>query len=365
MYCEKCGNKLDDDSKFCDKCGTIIENVDNTSNIDTNKKKNNALKKIILMLSCTILVIILIVVGVALNRNRYNEKTEEYEQEIYEESNKRIVATYNSGKITDEEFKIYYKMFADNLSYEDYDENEIPKIIVYKVIADKLAFTESNKNNIKITQEQEKELNEIFEREDFKSFCVNNSIAEEKLKELYRNDYIITNYIEEQAKGLSDSEVITYLKNKYGNDVDLYQYNTQTIIFLNNSEFTAEQNAMSMLNYIKQGADFTEMAKLYSEDEGTRDNGGLYTCYDDENTDENYFNAIKVLIPGDVNKEVVTTGNGYAIIKLLSKIENGRAKNESDRKNIINERIDKLYNESNIVINDEVLNQVVQELYNK
>ena len=192
-----------------------------------------------------------------------------------------------------------------------------------------------------------------------------NVFSNEKLKELYRNDYIITNYIEEQAKNLSDSEVITYLKNKYGNDVDLYQYNTQTIMFLNNSEFTAEQNAMSMLNYIKQGADFTEMAKLYSEDEGTRDNGGIYICYDDENTDENYFNAIKLLTPGDVNKEVVTTGNGYAVVKLVSKVENGRAKNELDRKNIINERLDKLSSESNIVINDEALNQVVQELDNK
>ena len=29
MYCEKCGNKLDYDSKFCDKCGTVIETTDN------------------------------------------------------------------------------------------------------------------------------------------------------------------------------------------------------------------------------------------------------------------------------------------------------------------------------------------------
>lgn len=363
MYCEKCGNKLDDESKFCDKCGAIVGKVDNTSNINTNEKKNNVLKRIILLFSCTILVIVLIIIGVGLNRNKNNEKVEKRAEEI----SKRVVATYNGGEITAKEFEIYYKLYSDYLRDNTYNENEISKLIVNKIIADKLVLVEANKDNIKITEEQEKELNETFESEDFKNLCVNNSIDNEKLKELYRNNYIITNYIEEQANNLSDSEVIVYLKSKYGNNVDLYQYNTQTIIFLNdeNSEFTAEQNAISMLNYIKQGADFTEMAKLYSEDEGTKDNGGLYTCYDDENTDENYFNAIKVLTPGAVHEEVVTTNYGYAIIKLLSKVENGRAKNELDRENIINERIDKLSSESNIVINDEVLNQVVQELDNK
>lgn len=360
MYCEKCGNKLDDDSKFCDKCGTVIETTDNIK-----KSKDNVFKKFILPLILVTLFIILIFIGANLILNKHNEKSEEYKQEINEELDKKVIATYNGGKLTDEEFEIYYKMFIDYLRDKKYNESEIPKIVVNKAIIDKLVLTESHKNNIKITQEQEKELNETFESEDFKNLCVNNNIDNEKLKELYRNDYIITNYIEEQAKNLSDSEVITYLKNKYGNDVDLYQYNTQTIMFLNNSEFTAEQNAISMLNYIKQGADFTEMAKLYSEDEGTRDNGGIYICYDDENTDENYFNAIKLLTPGDVNKEVVTTGNGYAVVKLVSKVENGRAKNELDRKNIINERLDKLSSESNIVINDEALNQVVQELDNK
>lgn len=360
MYCEKCGNKLDDDSKFCDKCGTVIETTDNIK-----KSKDNVFKKFILPLILVTLFIILIFIGANLILNKHNEKSEEYKQEINEELDKKVIATYNGGKLTDEEFEIYYKMFIDYLRDKKYNESEIPKIVVNKAIIDKLVLTESHKNNIKITQEQEKELNETFESEDFKNLCVNNNIDNEKLKELYRNDYIITNYIEEQAKNLSDSEVITYLKNKYGNDVDLYQYNTQTIMFLNNSEFTAEQNAISMLNYIKQGADFTEMAKLYSEDEGTRDNGGIYICYDDENTDENYFNAIKLLTPGDVNKEVVTIGNGYAVVKLVSKIENGRAKNELDRKNIINERLDKLSSESNIVINDEALNQVVQELDNK
>ena len=79
-------------------------------------------------------------------------------------------------------------MFIDYLRDKKYNESEIPKIVVNKAIIDKLFLTESHKNNIKITQEQEKELNETFESEDFKNLCVNNNIDNEKLKELYRND---------------------------------------------------------------------------------------------------------------------------------------------------------------------------------
>ena len=31
MYCEKCGSKLESDSKFCTKCGTAINGTENIS----------------------------------------------------------------------------------------------------------------------------------------------------------------------------------------------------------------------------------------------------------------------------------------------------------------------------------------------
>ena len=90
MYCEKCGNKLDDDSKFCDKCGTVIETTDNIK-----KSKDNVFNKFILPLILVTLFIILIFIGANLILNKHNEKSEEYKQEINEELDKKVIATYN------------------------------------------------------------------------------------------------------------------------------------------------------------------------------------------------------------------------------------------------------------------------------
>ena len=68
MFCSKCGNKLDANSKFCSKCGsqnigysppnTVNVSTNNTTNItvNTNKKRVNYLKIII-----PILVVVLVI----------------------------------------------------------------------------------------------------------------------------------------------------------------------------------------------------------------------------------------------------------------------------------------------------------------
>ena len=41
MYCSKCGNKLKDDSKFCDRCGASVNyKVDNATKEDHEKEKS-------------------------------------------------------------------------------------------------------------------------------------------------------------------------------------------------------------------------------------------------------------------------------------------------------------------------------------
>ncbi|WP_315080639.1 zinc-ribbon domain-containing protein [uncultured Clostridium sp.] len=46
MYCQKCGNKVKDEAKFCDKCGFGVENKSELNNEQeelTNNKINNAI----------------------------------------------------------------------------------------------------------------------------------------------------------------------------------------------------------------------------------------------------------------------------------------------------------------------------------
>ena len=62
MYCEKCGNELNDNAVFCDKCGEFVmqKQQEEIPDID-NKKQGGSLKTIIV-----IIVLILIAVCISL-----------------------------------------------------------------------------------------------------------------------------------------------------------------------------------------------------------------------------------------------------------------------------------------------------------
>lgn len=73
MYCENCGNKVDDDAVFCTKCGKQFsqKNKRDTNNIKINPKniKMNTVnfkvsKKIIMIVGLALIVILLMMIGI-------------------------------------------------------------------------------------------------------------------------------------------------------------------------------------------------------------------------------------------------------------------------------------------------------------
>ncbi|MFA5029474.1 MAG: protein translocase subunit SecD [Patescibacteria group bacterium] len=77
-----------------------------------------------------------------------------------------------------------------------------------------------------------------------------------------------------------------------------------------------EDQAAGVLQQIKSGADFSALAKQYSEDPGSKENGGLYTGVKKgvfvPEFDEVIFNKLKV---GELYPELVKTQFGFHIIK--------------------------------------------------
>ena len=70
MYCPKCGAELPDDSTFCVKCGTKLENLENKQVIKRHlfrKLVRNPISNIALIIIC----IILTVVGFKTGRDNY------------------------------------------------------------------------------------------------------------------------------------------------------------------------------------------------------------------------------------------------------------------------------------------------------
>ena len=71
MFCKNCGNKLEEDSKFCNKCGVEIylENS-NSINIRTNKE-NKELKSEKIVFICLFIFAVCVLVYSAINESRY------------------------------------------------------------------------------------------------------------------------------------------------------------------------------------------------------------------------------------------------------------------------------------------------------
>ncbi len=40
MYCRKCGNELKEDDMFCNKCGTKVELINNSDELQNNDMKD-------------------------------------------------------------------------------------------------------------------------------------------------------------------------------------------------------------------------------------------------------------------------------------------------------------------------------------
>jgi len=76
--------------------------------------------------------------------------------------------------------------------------------------------------------------------------------------------------------------------------------------------------AEAVLKRVKAGEDFAKLAGEYSEDPGSKDNGGLYENITSGSFVSEYENAVLSLKDGEIYPELVKSSHGYNIIKLES-----------------------------------------------
>jgi len=85
-------------------------------------------------------------------------------------------------------------------------------------------------------------------------------------------------------------------------------------------EIARQKHALldSLRQLIINGADFAELAKEYSEDYGSKDNGGAYGWIEYGDFVEEFEEAVKNIEPGEVS-EIVQTSYGMHLIRVLEK----------------------------------------------
>lgn len=141
--------------------------------------------------------------------------------------------------------------------------------------------------------------------------------AERKEWEEFEEEY------ELQAK-LQEAQFLaqTYVREKLAKKVQVTEDEVKKYIaehpeIANDEE--KKKKAEDILKRVKEGADFAELAKEFSEDRGSKDTGGLYENISEGQFAPEFEKAALALEPGQVADQLIKTDFGYHIIKLEKK----------------------------------------------
>lgn len=103
---------------------------------------------------------------------------------------------------------------------------------------------------------------------------------------------------------------------------------------LNQMNLEVRKKAVEILQKAKTGDDFINLAKQYSEDLGSKNEGGFYTIKNDNSTVVEFEEAANKLKSGEIYADLVQTRYGYHIIKKEAERGSGDSK-EIDVRHIL------------------------------
>lgn len=208
-------------------------------------------------------------------------------------SNDEVIVSTKYGDITKEEF--YNEM----------------KSLVGKGVLEQVLIEQILENNYKVTdKEVNEELDKVKEQlgDQYESFLATNNIDEKTYKNYIRLDLL-------QRKATLDVEVTDEEIEKYYEQAK-YELNARHILFSEDEKELAEE----VLEKIKNGEDFATLAKEYSKDTGTAEDGGNLGWFTVGTMLTEFNDAAYELEKNEVSG-LVKTSVGYHIIQLLDKRE--------------------------------------------
>ena len=204
---------------------------------------------------------------------------------------------------------------------------------------------------------------------DFEAALISNGYAnEEEFKNVIAIDYkkseIAKKYIKE---AITEDELKDYYDNHISDELSVKHIliapevsDGATDEEKTNAENAALEKAKNLIEQLNNGADFETLAKENSDDDATKDNGGVINNVVKEGYVTEFWNAAYALENGKYTTEPVKTQYGYHIIYKVSHTE----------KKSLDEMKDTLYNKivSEKISNDSSLEQKtwvkIREKYN-
>lgn len=207
----------------------------------------------------------------------------------------------------------------------------IDEYIANKEIEDNseaVEYAESYISNLKAQYESygqnfDEVLSEYYESEEqFKEIIINdytkNLVAEKFIKNT-ENKFItekeVKEYWEDEITGAMTVRYILVVPEEVDADAEDYEDKVEA------NEAAALKEANEIIQKLKDGEDFAELAKKHSDDSSTASEGGLYSGFVETDVVSEFWDASIALEDGKYTKTPVKSSYGYFVIQRVSQDE--------------------------------------------
>lgn len=239
----------------------------------------------------------------------------------------KVIATYEGGEITENEFDREQRVvlalqpqMEQFMQMEDFRQYLIKQEIAYEYLETK-ADDKTKEAGKKKAEEQFDQMKTSYGEDSFKQMLDAQKITEADFKNYMVRIYTV---MEGERQKISEDDV----KKEF--EATKQDYTTATVrhILINftdpdGKERTSEA-ALKLAKDVKakldKGEDFAALAKQYSEDPGSKDNGGLYENVEVSNWVEAFKQAALTQPLNEIG-EPVETEYGYHIIRVEARTE--------------------------------------------
>lgn len=242
-----------------------------------------------------------------------------------------VVASYEGGSVTKAEFD----KFVDTVSFfnaQFASVRELPEFqeyILQQMVALEIMYSQASEESKAGADEQvDQQLEEIrgyFAAQGgesaFEEQLETLGITEEDIREYIEKSYIVMNDLETKVTDEEIQEYYDELNEQHILDVVTVSHVLVALKNQDGSDLRTKEEALERANEVKSqldsGADFGEIAREYSDDGGSKENGGTY---ENEVLGESMwvpeFKQAAQELPLDTISEPIETSHGYHIMKV-------------------------------------------------
>ncbi len=274
------------------------------------------------------------------------EQTEQADKKSSEKLDDKTVAIVDDEKISKDDYKSELSFYASMLA----SQQQLKNSIVTMMVQDKLIANDIKKNDIKVDDKEVEDalmqsVQNFGGQENFDKTLDDYNMELDKFKETLKKDLMYKKHREwfDENNKVTDDEIKKYFED---NKDEFAKVDASHILVED------EQTANDIKSRLDNGEDFASLAKEYSKDTASAQNGGDLGAFAKGQMVKEFEDAAFSMKEGEISAPVKSQF-GYHIIKVNSIKDSFEDSKEEITKKIKDQKyadyIKKLHEESNVV----------------